>query len=90
MVSHKIPLLPWQCVSQELFSLNKEDYLITVDHYSDFIEMDKLHDTNASLLVRSLYLVNMNNFQKRITLITPYLACIALYVMEKLNRQSKL
>jgi hypothetical protein len=26
---------PWQCVSQDLFELN-QNYLVTVDHYSDF------------------------------------------------------
>ena len=51
MMSHEIPLLPWQYVSQDLFTLNREDYLITVDHYSDSIEVDKLHDTTASSVV---------------------------------------
>ena len=51
MMSHEIPLLQWQYVSQDLFTLNREDYLITVDRYSDFIEVDKLHDTTASSIV---------------------------------------
>ena len=43
----KIPTLPWSKVGQDLFTLNGRDYLVTVDYYSDYFEVDKLNDTTA-------------------------------------------
>ena len=39
---YPIPTLPWQLVSQELIELNGLAYLVTVDRYIDFYEIDKL------------------------------------------------
>lgn len=41
MLSHPIPTLPWQFVSQDIFAFGHKQYLITVDHYSDFYELDE-------------------------------------------------
>ncbi len=51
MLSYSIPELPWQFVSQYILKFRGDHYLITVDHYSDYFEMDKLHDTLASIVV---------------------------------------
>lgn len=51
MMSHPIPTYPWQYVSQDIFEFEAEAYLVTVDHYSDFIEVDKLPNTLASTIV---------------------------------------
>ena len=40
MLSHPTPTLPWQFVSQDIFMFEHKQYLITVDHYSDFYESD--------------------------------------------------
>ena len=53
MLSHNVPLLPWQYVSQDLFSAKGYDYLITVDHYSDFLEITQLNNTTAARVVEA-------------------------------------
>ena len=40
-----IPYRPWQAISTDLFNWNDKNYLITVDHFSNFIEVDKLPGT---------------------------------------------
>jgi transposase InsO family protein len=51
MKSQPIPQYPWQIVSQDLFQWGSSHYLITVDHYSDFIEVDELNDTLSSTVI---------------------------------------
>ena len=52
MMSYPIPTRPWTLVSQDLFSYNGDEFLITVDHYSDYWEMDKITgDTRAEVIV---------------------------------------
>ena len=51
MRSQPIPHRPWQYVSQDIASFDHGNYLITVDHYSDFIEVDELPNTLASTVV---------------------------------------
>ena len=40
MQSQEIPQLPWERISVDLFQLDSKQYLVNVDHYSDFIEID--------------------------------------------------
>ena len=51
MQSAPVPQFPWQMVSQDIFHWRSGAYLITVDHYSDFFEVDPLPDTLATTLV---------------------------------------
>ena len=52
MISYEIPTGPWKIVSQDLFSYQGEDYLITVDHYSDYWELDNVTgDISAEVIV---------------------------------------
>nr|XP_006818475.1 PREDICTED: uncharacterized protein K02A2.6-like [Saccoglossus kowalevskii] len=52
LMSYEIPSRPWKMVGQDLFTYNKTDYLITVDYYSDYWELDKLDtDTTSSTIV---------------------------------------
>ena len=46
-----IPTGPWQIVSQDLRELEKQRYLVTVCHFSDWIEVDKLEDTLSSKVI---------------------------------------
>ena len=39
MKSHTIPTRPWSKISADLFQLNRNNYLVMVDHYSDYIEL---------------------------------------------------
>jgi len=45
MKSQPIPEYPWQFVSQDLCAVESSNYLVTTDHYSDFIEVDGLENT---------------------------------------------
>ena len=47
------PTLPWQLVSQDLFALNGSAYLVTVDHYSDFYELDRLPSIQSSSVIQA-------------------------------------
>ena len=51
MRSLPIPSLPWQIVSQDIFSFEGKAFLVTVCHYSDWIEVDELPNTLAKTVV---------------------------------------
>ena len=53
MLSHETPTRAWSTISQDLFTLHGETYLITVDHYSDFWELDNItSDTTSTAVVK--------------------------------------
>ena len=52
MRSLPLPTLPWQLVSHDLCEHNKRPYLVTVCHYSDWIEVAELEDTLASTIIQ--------------------------------------
>ena len=39
-MTHKIPDTPWSKVGQDLFTYGGETFLVTVDYYSDYFELD--------------------------------------------------
>ena len=45
------PTTPWAIVAQDLFTLASKSYLITVDYYSDFWELDAVADTSRETIV---------------------------------------
>ena len=54
MISHRIPKRPWQVIACDLFECQNKDYLITVDYYSDFFEVDRLHSKTGSAIIGKL------------------------------------
>ena len=52
--SHEVPDRPWQKVGSDLFELEGRDYLITVDYYSNFWEIDRLRSTSSPEVIRKL------------------------------------
>lgn len=54
MISHQIPDRPWQTVATDLFTLHGEDYIVTVDYHSRFIEVDRLRSTTTSAVIHKL------------------------------------
>ena len=48
MRSLPLQSLPWQIISQDLFESEKNDYLVTVCHFSDWIEVDHFHRQSLS------------------------------------------
>ncbi len=54
MKSQEIPTLPWERISVDLFQLDGKTYLVSVDHYSDFIEIDWLKNTSATAVINAM------------------------------------
>ena len=48
---HKIPHRPWARVGADLFELNNQPYLILVDYYSGFIEVNLLQGTTSKQII---------------------------------------
>ncbi|CAG2232155.1 unnamed protein product [Mytilus edulis] len=52
--SHDVPSRPWAKIGTDLFTLSGNDYLITVDYYSSFFEVDRLYDTSSKTVINKL------------------------------------
>ena len=52
--SHEVPNRAWAKIGTDLFSCNDRDYLVTVDYYSGFWEVDALNDTKAQTVIHKL------------------------------------
>ena len=50
-MTHKIPETPWSKVGHALFTLGDENYLVTVDYYRDYFELDLLSDATAESVI---------------------------------------
>jgi len=53
-MSHEVPSHPWEKVGADIFTLDGKDYLVTIDYYSNFWEVDRLPDTRASTAIPKL------------------------------------
>ena len=42
MVNHPIPTLPWQVVASDIFNFDGREYVLVVDYYSNYSEVE--HD----------------------------------------------
>lgn len=51
MESLPIPTQPWQVVSQGLLSFEQQAYLVTVCHFTDWIETDELETTLSRTVI---------------------------------------
>ena len=51
---HQVPERPWQKVGSDIFSIKGRNYLVTVDYYSQFIELDYLPETNSATVIAKL------------------------------------
>ena len=54
LISHAVPSRPWQKVGIDLFAWDKKTYLVTVDYYSRFFEVDELLSTTSAAVMRKL------------------------------------
>ena len=52
MMSYPIAEHPYQIVSSDVMEYNGQHYIIAVDHYSDYIEVQKLKDLTARTTIR--------------------------------------
>jgi hypothetical protein len=48
LMTPELPKRPWSVIAQDLYSLGGKDFLITVDAYSGFWEVDELPQTTAT------------------------------------------
>ena len=48
LTSHSIPDRPWSKLAADLFGFKGEHYLVLVNYYSDWIELDKMRDQTAT------------------------------------------
>ena len=53
-MSHEVPQRPWEKVAVDLLTEDQKDYLVTVDYYIGFGELDRLHTTDSGAVVRKL------------------------------------
>jgi hypothetical protein len=54
MISHEIPNQPWSKVGTDLFQLDGRTYLITVDYYSKFWEIDYIDNSESITVIKKL------------------------------------
>ena len=54
LISHPIPDRPWQVVSTDLFTWNDQDFVVVVDKFSRFIEVERLSSSRSSLVIRKI------------------------------------
>ena len=49
-----IPNRPWSKLAIDQFSFNGINYIVTVDYYSDYFEIDRLHVTTSCGIIKAL------------------------------------
>ena len=54
LMSHEIAERPWEKIGTDLYTINGQDYLIVVDYFSNFWEIDHLPNTTASTVIKKL------------------------------------
>lgn len=51
---HEVPLRPWQNLSCDLFTWDGQEFLVLVDAYSRYFEIDLLQNTKSTTVIRKL------------------------------------
>lgn len=54
MICHELPSRPWEKIAVDLFYLNVTDFMVTVDYYSSFFEVDRMTSKTADEVVKKL------------------------------------
>ena len=52
LISHEVPSRPWSKVGSDLFGRKDHHYLVLVDYYSFFIDVERLTTTNTTAVIR--------------------------------------
>ena len=53
-MNHDVPDRPWAKIATDLLSLDFKTYLVTVDYFSNFFEIDRLYDTKTRPVIKKL------------------------------------
>lgn len=51
---HETPDRPWQKVATDIFTIDSKNYLVTVDYFSQFFEVDYLEQTTSTTVIHKL------------------------------------
>ncbi|XP_028410375.1 uncharacterized protein K02A2.6-like [Dendronephthya gigantea] len=51
LICHDVPERPWAKIATDLFQFESKDYMITVDYFSNFFEIDRLPNTSARTVI---------------------------------------
>jgi transposase InsO family protein len=54
LTQHKIPDRPWEKLGVDMFEFRNKNYLVTVDYYSNFFEVDRLYKTTSKHVIQKL------------------------------------
>ena len=54
MIPSDIPIYPFQIVASDLFNWNNQDFVIVVDYYSKYWEMEKSYGTKSIAIVKKM------------------------------------
>lgn len=55
LVSHEVPLIPWNKVGCDLFEIFSRKFILVVDYYSKYVEIEELgENTTSSQVVKVL------------------------------------
>jgi len=54
LITAPLPSYPWERIAADLFELNGTTYLLVVDYYSRFIEVQRLHSTTSASVISHL------------------------------------
>jgi len=54
MMTHPIPKLPWQAVASDCLEIQGEHYVVVVDLYSDYIEVNQLKRMTSACIIETM------------------------------------
>ena len=54
LLMHEVPSRPWERVGTDLFTIAGRSYLLTVDYFSNFFEVDHMTDTTSDSVITKM------------------------------------
>jgi len=54
MQTSKVPDRPWSRVATDMFTLQRKEYVVLVDYYSDFVEVQEVTDMTSPTIIQFL------------------------------------
>ena len=54
LINHELPNRPWEKIGIDFMTVDGQDYLTTVDYYSDYFELDRMTSKDASAVINRL------------------------------------
>ena len=54
LIMHEVPQRPWQKVGIDIYTIENRNYLVTVDYYSQFFEVDYLQEIDSTTVISKI------------------------------------